>query len=127
MEHTSAETIDWEPAPAEHFTGRAWFGVLSQSDDRPLNALGVLFDPGSRTDWHSHPEGQVLYVVSGAGRIQNDSGTKVEVSAGDVVHTPPGEEHWHGALPTSHMMHLSLTTGPATEWTRRKVSDAEYG
>lgn len=127
MEHTSAEELNWEEAPAEHFTGKAWFGPLSQADDRPLNALGVLFEPEARTDWHTHPEGQVLYVVSGSGRVQTADGETIQVGPGDVVHTPPGEEHWHGAAPHSYMMHLSLTTGGATEWMPRKVSDEDYG
>ncbi len=89
--------------------------------------LGVRFEPGARTDWHSHPEGQVLYVVSGAGRVQEDDGTTVEISVGDVVYTEPGTVHWHGATQQSPMMHLSITTGGETEWLPRKVSDGEYG
>lgn len=126
MEHKPAESLNWEEAPPENFTGRAWFGPLSQAEDRPLNALGVLFEPKARTDWHTHPEGQVLYVVSGTGRVQTANGETIEVGPGDVVHTPPGEEHWHGAAPHSYMMHLSLTTGGATEWKPRKVSDGDY-
>lgn len=125
MEHKPAEEIEWRPAPAEHFTGRVLMGLLSQ-DAEALNALGVHFDPGARTDWHRHPAGQVLYVVSGAGRVGTEDGRSVELSPGDVVHTPPGEVHWHGASPHSPMMHLSLTTGGATEWTARKVTDPEY-
>ncbi|WP_306300405.1 MULTISPECIES: cupin domain-containing protein [Streptomyces] len=26
---------------------------------------------------------------------------KVRFTPGDVIHSPPGEEHWHGAAPTS--------------------------
>lgn len=124
MEHTPASQLRWDPAPEDNFTGRAWFGPLSQQG--PLNALGVLFEPGARTDWHSHPEGQVLYVASGAGRVQNEEGETVEVGPGDVVYSPPGELHWHGAGPDSYMMHLSLTTGGATEWAPRKVTEEEY-
>lgn len=127
MEHKPAESLSWEVAPEEHFTGKAWFGSLSQAADRPLNVLGVLFEPEARTDWHTHPEGQVLYVVSGAGRVQTADGETIEVGPGDVVHTPPGEEHWHGAAPNSYMMHLSLTTGGATEWKAKKVSEEDYG
>ncbi len=87
----------------------------------------MLFEPRARTDWHSHPAGQVLYVVDGAGFVQTADGHTVEVSPGDVVHARPGELHWHGAQPSSHMMHLSLTTGAATLWTDRKVTDEEYG
>lgn len=125
MDHTPAERIGWSLAPDEHFTGRALFGPLSHDPDA-LNALGVHFDPGARTDWHSHPAGQVLYIVSGSGRVGTETGEVVEVSPGDVVYAPAGEMHWHGAGPDSPMMHLSLTTGGETEWAPRKVSDEDY-
>ena len=126
MDHTPAEGINWEPAGHEHFTGDVFFGPLSKVPDPGLNALGVLFTPGARTDWHTHPDGQVLYVTSGAGKVQTDAGETIRVSAGDVVYTPAGEKHWHGASEHSHMMHLSLTTGGPTAWTDEKVSDEDY-
>ena len=104
----------------------AFFGPLSAAPDRSLNALGVLFEPEARTDWHTHPDGQVLYIASGAGKVQTDDGKTARVSAGDVVYSPPGEKHWHGAIETSHMMHLSLTTGGATEWLPEKVRNEDY-
>jgi quercetin dioxygenase-like cupin family protein len=125
MDLLPTSDIAWTPAPEENFTGRVFFGPMSNQG--PVNMLGVQFEPGARTDWHSHPEGQVLYVVSGAGRVQEDDGTTVDVSAGDVVYTEPGTVHWHGATRHSPMLHLSITTGGATEWLPRKVTDAEYG
>lgn len=127
MEHTPAESINWQASGNEHFTGSVSNGPLSRAGDRSLTALAVLFQPGARSDWHSHPDGQVLYITSGAGRVQTEDGQTVHVSAGDVVFAPPGEKHWHGASETSHMMHLSLTTGGATEWLTEKVSDEDYG
>ncbi len=124
MEHRRADKVEWEDAPAENFTGRARFGPLS--DHGPLNVLAVRFEATARTDWHSHPEGQVLYVVAGRGRIQDDDGTTVEFGAGDTLYTPPGQIHWHGAGPDGPMTHLSLTTGGATIWEPRKVTDKEY-
>ena len=72
MDHTPAEGINWEPAGDEHFTGEVFFGPLSKAPDPGLNALGVLFTPGARTDWHTHPNGQVLYITSGAGKVQTE-------------------------------------------------------
>lgn len=127
MEHRAAENIEWVEAPADNFTGKVWFGPLApQPRPESLNALGVLFAPGSRTDWHSHPDGQVLYVVSGAGFVVRDDGEAAAVSAGDTVYSPAGELHWHGATPDSYMMHLSLTTGGPTEWSGDKVTDDQY-
>ena len=97
-----------------------------RAPDRSLNALGVLFEPEARTDWHTHPDGQVLYIASGSGKVQTDDGDTVNVSAGDVVYSPAGEKHWHGASETSYLMHLSLTTGGSTEWLSEKVSDQDY-
>jgi quercetin dioxygenase-like cupin family protein len=125
MDHTPAEDIPWTPAPAEHFTGKVMFGPLSSRPDG-VQALAVQFEPGARTDWHTHPSGQVLYVVHGAGLVQKDDGTTVEISPGDVVYAPPGERHWHGAKPTSPMVHLSLTKEAAI-WGPDKVTDEEYG
>lgn len=87
--------------------------------------IAVQFAPGARSDWHNHPAGQILYVVSGAGLVQTQDGSTIEVSAGDVVHAPAGELHWHGARPDSPMLHLSLTTQGPAAW-GSKVSDEEY-
>lgn len=118
--------MEWSPQPEANFTGKAWMGVLSRADDRVLNAISVLFEPGARTHWHSHPEGQVLYVISGTGRVGTEAGGIVRISPGDVVYASPGELHWHGAAPDSPMSHLSLTTGGATVWEPRAVTHEEY-
>jgi quercetin dioxygenase-like cupin family protein len=127
VEKRTTSDISWERAPSEHFTGDVWFGALApKPTEEALNALGVLFAPGARTDWHWHPEGQTLYVVSGAGKVQTADGETTSVGAGDVVYAPPGEVHWHGSLATSYMMHLSLTTGAPTVWHEDKVTDDDY-
>lgn len=128
MDHVPAESLDWEPAPADHFTGRVWFGPMyppAHAED--LNVLGVTFEPGARTDWHTHPAGQVLSVVSGSGLVGTADGEIVRVGPGDTVYAPAGELHWHGAAPDSPMMHLSITYGGATQWAPEKVTDDQYG
>ncbi|MDE0290137.1 MAG: cupin domain-containing protein, partial [bacterium] len=124
MEHWKPADVEWEKAPSETFTGEVLFGPVR--NDGVLNILAVSFAPGARTDWHHHPEGQVLYVTNGAGLVQNDEGVAVEISTGDLVHAPPGEVHWHGALADSPMTHMSHTTGGGTVWEPRKVTDEEY-
>ena len=126
MEYTPAEELMWVDAPAENFTGDVLFAPMSHKTEDGLNVLGVHFEAGARTNWHWHPEGQTLYVVGGEGVVQNADGETVEVSAGDVVYAPPRQTHWHGARPDSPMMHLSLTTGGATVWEPRAVTDEEY-
>lgn len=127
MEHLTSGDQVWESAPDEDFTGRVWFGAMAPPiHPEALNVLGVWFEPGARTSWHRHVEGQVLHVVSGAGIVANEAGERVHVTAGDTVVTPAGEVHWHGAERHSHMVHLSITTGGPTEWLDRHVIDAEY-
>ena len=124
MDIHPAEDAEWVDAPAQHFTGRAQFGT--QLSEEHLNALAVRFEAGARTDWHHHPNGQVLYVVEGRGRIGEEGGG-AEFEAGDAVYTPPGTAHWHGAGPGAPMMHISLTSGrEGTVWHPRKVSEEEY-
>ena len=125
MEHKPSQSASWNPSPPDHFTGSVWNSRISDPEDG-VKLLAVQFAPGSRTDWHSHPGGQLLYVVSGSGLVQTADGDTVSISPGDVVEAPPGERHWHGAGPNSPMMHLSVTSGGDTVW-GEKVSDEEYG
>jgi len=127
MKIVRPEQMAWNPAPPDNFTGRVWFGPIAPpSAPEDLSVLGVLFEPGARSHWHRHPEGQVLVVISGAGRVGTEAGELVEIGAGDAVVTPPQELHWHGAGPTNFMFHLSLTTGGPTQWTGQAVTDSEY-
>ena len=89
-------------APSANFTGAVRVDPLFQAPD-PARAKGnlVTFEPGARTDWHTHPLGQTLIIFSGCGRVQSWGGPVQEVRAGDVVWFPPGEKHWHGATPTN--------------------------
>ena len=89
----------------------------------------VLFEPGARTAWHTHPLGQTLIVTAGMGRVQRWGDPVDEIRQGDVVWIPPGQKHWHGAAPDSAMTHIAVTeqlNGKAVDW-MEKVSDAQYG
>ncbi len=88
----------------------------------------VTFDPGARTNWHTHPLGQTLIVVSGMGWVQTDGGPKEDIRAGDIVWIPPGEKHWHGATATTAMSHIAISEaleGKTVDW-MEKVSDAQF-
>jgi quercetin dioxygenase-like cupin family protein len=126
VEHTPAGKLEWSQGSPETFTGNVWSSPLSRAPDRTVVAIGVMFGPGARTFWHSHPDGQVLYVATGSGRVGSADGEVAAMAAGDVIYTPAGESHWHGASPTSFMMHVSVTTGGATVWEPREVTDEEY-
>jgi quercetin dioxygenase-like cupin family protein len=109
--------------PAEWFTGAVWFNDLSGGGAVSLGS--VHFSPGARTAWHSHPQGQTLYITEGLARVQDRGGPVEEVRPGETVVTEPGVWHWHGAAPGQFMTHLAVYEG-APEWGDH-VSDAEYG
>jgi quercetin dioxygenase-like cupin family protein len=110
----SADTSD------EAFDQPTFSGPVTRRDYGTLEhprgtALLVSFPAGVRTDWHSHPDGQVLYVVEGRGRVGTRDGEVAEVAAGDLVYAPPDEEHWHGASEEDPVRHLALSFGD-TAW-----------
>lgn len=118
-------------APAETFTGDAWFDVIAKGEPPSRLRVNVVrFAPGARNAWHSHAVGQTVHVTEGRGLIQSRGGDVIEIGPGDTIHTPPGEWHWHGAAPDHFMTHLAMweapEEGPETEW-GDLVTDEEYG
>ena len=117
--------------PEQTFTGHVWFDVVHAGEQPSrLRVNSVHFAPGARTAWHRHAVGQTLYVTEGVGLVQARGGQVIEMRAGDVVHTPPGEWHWHGASGDHFMTHLAMwetpVDGPESEWAEH-VTDDEYG
>jgi quercetin dioxygenase-like cupin family protein len=119
-----------QQGPADWFTGKVRIEPLfAATDSSRAAASSVSFEPGARTAWHRHPRGQVLIVTAGDGRVQRRGGPVEEFRAGDVIWTPPGVEHWHGASPTTAMTHIAIyehVNGNVVTWLEH-VSDAEYG
>ncbi len=96
-------------APAQAYTGAAVAETLGvPNDSSRVMAVRVTFEPGARTAWHNHPAGQYLIVTSGVGWVQERGGKKREIRSGDVVWTPPGVVHWHGATTTDSLSHLAI-------------------
>ncbi len=136
-ENTAGPRIAITPAAAQnvitgapdHFTGSV--RVRSLFDPKaPGRSSGgeVTFQPGARTAWHTHPLGQVLIVTDGVGWIQQWGGPVQVIRKGDVVWTPPGVKHWHGATPTTAMTHIAIQeqlNGAAVNWLE-KVTDEQY-
>jgi quercetin dioxygenase-like cupin family protein len=119
-----------ERGRADYFTGNVWLDAiaLAKSPGR-VRALRVTFEPGARTAWHTHPHGQVLYVLSGVGRVQLAGQPVQTIRAGDAVLIQPGERHWHGAAPNHAMAHVAVQEatedGTHATWFEH-VSDADY-
>jgi quercetin dioxygenase-like cupin family protein len=111
--------------PAEMFTGEVWLDpITAPQPPASFSISAVHFSPGARTAWHHHSHGQVLHVTDGEGLIQSRGDAIHPIGAGDTIHTPADEWHWHGATPDHTMTHLTITEGQAT-WGEH-VTDAEY-
>jgi quercetin dioxygenase-like cupin family protein len=115
--------------PADWFTGTVRIDPLFEvSDPGRASGASVTFEPGARTAWHTHPLGQTLIVTSGCGWAQRWGGPIEEIRPGDVIWFPPGEKHWHGAMPTTAMTHIAVQEkfdGKVVEW-MEKVTDEQY-
>ncbi|MET7320634.1 cupin domain-containing protein [Streptomyces sp. NPDC005549] len=128
MEHvTSTPTVK---APAERFTGDVYLNPIeTPTDPARLASALVRFTPGARTNWHSHANGQTLYITDGTGLVGTRDGNVAHVSAGQTVKCPPGEEHWHGATDATLMAHIAMvvgdTDGDGTTWLE-PVTDEQY-
>jgi quercetin dioxygenase-like cupin family protein len=129
MEFHPAGSRPTRRAPKEYFTGTVWQDpiIVTQAPAR-LVVNRVSFEPGARTNWHSHPLGQTLYVIAGVGRFQTKGEAAREIRPGDVIWIPAGEKHWHGGTPTTGMTHLAMQEaldGNTATW-MEPVTDAEY-
>jgi quercetin dioxygenase-like cupin family protein len=115
--------------PAQFFTGTVWVYGLVENDPVFTTLAGnVLFEPAARSNWHSHPAGQILIVTSGVGYHQIKGQPKEIIRKGDVVQCPPDKEHWHGASENSSMSHIYLITNTEkgiVEW-GDPVTDEEF-
>ena len=116
-------------APAANFQGTVRQDMRFQMD-APGRARGafVTFEPGARTNWHTHPLGQILIITAGLGWVQSDGGPVEEVRPGDIVTFAPGEKHWHGGTDTTAMTHIAIgevIDGRSADWLE-PVTDEQY-
>ncbi|WP_299816832.1 cupin domain-containing protein [uncultured Roseibium sp.] len=116
-------------ASSEYFTGTVWQDPVIQAPaPASLRALKVTFEPGARTNWHTHPFGQTLQILDGAGFIHVWGQEKLSILPGDVIWIPPDVKHWHGAGPTTCLVHMAMQEerdGKATNWLE-PVDEATY-
>jgi quercetin dioxygenase-like cupin family protein len=118
-----------EKGPTENFTGNAWNTGLVANDSIYNTVIGnVYFEPGARSNWHTHPSGQILIITDGSGYHQLKGQPRQTIRKGDVIKCPANVEHWHGASPDTGMQQMYIL--PKTErgivtWLQ-KVTDEEY-
>ena len=113
----------------QNFTGNVRIDPAFETQ-APQRVYGsyVTFEPGARTNWHTHPLGQTLLVTFGVGLTQEWGGPVQIIRQGDVVLCPPNVKHWHGAAPDTTMTHLAIgerLDGKSVTW-MVQVSDEQY-
>jgi len=118
-----------DKAPTDYFVGEVWIKVLVAPSD-PFDTVinDVVFAPGARTNWHTHPGGQILICTNGVGYYQEKGKAIQLLNKGDVVKILPKIEHWHGASADSEFTHIAInpnTTKGGVNW-MEKVTDEEY-
>ena len=118
-----------EPGPTDHFTGRAWnIGLVN--DDTVYNTVigNVYFEPGARSNWHTHPSGQILIITDGVGYYQEKGQPRRTMRKGDVIKCSPNVTHWHGAIRDTGLQQMYIlpkTENGIVQWLQ-PVTDEEY-
>ena len=113
----------------DYFSGNAFLTPLIAKDKNNEFAMGnVTFEAGARTNWHTHPKGQVLIVTEGAGFYQEKGKSARALKKGDLVNIPENVAHWHGAAANSAFVHIAITNylGDSNVVWLESVSDIDY-
>jgi 4-carboxymuconolactone decarboxylase len=105
---------------AERFTGAS-----RSLEPGALRISHRWFEPGARSAWHRHVDGQLLFVEKGRARVQKRGAPLRELGVGDSDYTSPNVDHWHGATPDQELYQVAVGFGEATDWLE-KVSDEQY-
>jgi quercetin dioxygenase-like cupin family protein len=118
-----------ELGPATNFTGKAWHTRLVPNDTIYNTLVGnVYFEPGARSNWHTHPSGQILIITDGVGYYQEKGQPRRTLRKGDVIRCLPNVMHWHGASSDTGMQQLYIlprTEKGIVQWLQ-PVTDEEY-
>jgi quercetin dioxygenase-like cupin family protein len=116
-------------APADHFTGTVYITpVVKGEEPSCLTCISVSFETCARSDWHTHPKGQLLIVTKGNGLIQEWGKPICKIQQGDMIWTPPGVKHWHGGSYNEPMTHTAIqeaVDGKNVQWLE-KVTEEQY-
>jgi quercetin dioxygenase-like cupin family protein len=113
-------------ADLHSFVGPAETKLLGSSDaGASVHVYHVRFEPGARTNWHTHSGPQWLLVTEGRVRVQCWGEAAHDVGVGDAVLIAPGEKHWHGSVAGTRGVHLAVNVNVTTDWLE-PVSDTVY-
>ncbi len=115
-------------APAEIMTGVVWLRPYETDSAAHWSSAKVTFEAGAHSNWHTHPNKQVIVAVKGVGYLKIKDKPVQLLHKGDVVDIPSGTLHWHGATPdtafTQVVINPNIEKG-VVNWLNR-VTDDEY-
>ena len=100
-------------------------GKTESLDATNISTGRRYFEAGARSNWHAHPNGQLILNEKGIGLHQIEGKPIQRLAAGDSVYVGPGVVHWHGAAPDAALTQVNVGFGGATKW-GDPVSDAVY-
>jgi quercetin dioxygenase-like cupin family protein len=100
-------------------------GVSTGLEAAGLSVSRRRFEPGARSAWHYHENGQLLFVEEGRARTQKRGQPMKEMGPGDSDYTAPRVEHWHGAAPHEHFIQVAVGFGEGITWLE-KTTDGQY-
>ncbi len=119
----------YKPAPVAYFSGNAYLKPLVVADEQTNCSVSeVLFGPGVRNNWHTHPSNQILLVKEGVCFYQEEGQPRRAFQPGEAINILPGVKHWHGASPDGPMMHtaININTEKGTVNWLEPVTDEQY-
>jgi quercetin dioxygenase-like cupin family protein/alkylhydroperoxidase/carboxymuconolactone decarboxylase family protein YurZ len=128
---TTGIFLKGNPTSPDQFTGTVWVqSLVKPAEIEGLYSVGqVTFEPGGKTNWHTHPAGQILIVTDGEGWYQERGKAPVSLKKGDIYVIPKDVEHWHGATKDSKFVHIAISNmvnGNNVAW-MSPVTEIEYG
>lgn len=111
------------------YTGNVYATRLVAPDSVYNTLIGnVYFEPGARSNWHSHPSGQILIITDGIGYHQIEGKSIEIIKKGDVIKVPSNVKHWHGASADVGLQQLYVipdTDKGIVKW-NEAVTDEQY-
>ena len=117
MKRINGAALPHNPADPNNFVLPATMQpLLGRDDGESVRLYRVTFEEGSRTNWHTHNDSQLLFGLSGRCVVVDRDGNELLLEPGDVVVIEAGLEHWHGAAPGEAGAHLAINVGTETTW-----------
>lgn len=115
-----AQAQQQQPASPTRFTGK-----VSTAPAEGVSTGKVIFEPGARSYWHSHPNGQLIMALEGRLRTQKQGELMREFGPAEPVYAGPNVRHWHGAAPGQQLTQLTIGFGGTAKW-EEETTEAQY-